>query len=125
MDRILCVWEHDLLFQHGSPYLVAPDGQAAVEPELAEVRRSVELERSSGPLLTAQPDDGTVRQAQLLGELRQQHHASERRWQCGHQEAVIAARRNARDGASSISTQAIRDQPFTREEHFGLGSAYF
>ena len=34
-----------------------------LEPELTEVRHSVELRRSSGPLLTAQPDYGAVRQA--------------------------------------------------------------
>jgi hypothetical protein len=48
---------------------VAPDRQTALEPELAEVRCSVKLGRSSGPLLTAQPDYRAVRPAQLLGEL--------------------------------------------------------
>jgi hypothetical protein len=84
VDRILGVWEHDLFFEHCFPHLVAPDRQAMVELELAKVWRPVKLGCSSDPLLTAQPDKGAVRQTQLLGELGQQHHASEWRWQSSH-----------------------------------------
>ena len=49
------------------------------------------------------------------------HHATERRRQRGNQQAVIAARDCARDGAGSVTAEAVRHEPFAIQQDVARG----
>ncbi len=123
--RVLLVGQPYALLQHEFADLVPPHGQARFQAELGQVICAVDRQRTAGSLFTAEADISPVAQADLLGKLRQEHHASQARRQRGNQKPVITAGDNSRHGSRRVSTQTVGNQPFACKQRFQLGHLGF
>src|SRR5207244_8367795 len=70
----------------------------------------------------AAPDLGflAARELQLLGDRAQHHDAPERRRERRDQDAVVAARDDARHGARRVAAETVGDEPLARDERLGI-----
>ena len=116
---VLEVREQRALLQAEPVDLVAPHGQPRFEAKLRERRRGV---RELGAVFgeeRGERDDVAALEAHLLAHAREHHRAAERRGQGRDEQAVIAAREHAADGARGVAPEAVGEQPLLREEPRG------
>src|SRR3569833_4638609 len=110
------VGHEDLFLDHDLSYLIPPYRQPHLETNLGEILATVDVEVVDVMLLAADARDCPVTELQFLGEVIEHHEAAERRGQCGDQQAVIAARAHAREGAGGKTTETDGDQPLQLQQ---------
>ena len=118
---VLVVRQHDALLQRHAGLLEPPDGAAVVEPELDQ--RLGKQELSVARLETAERDDRAVGEVQRLAELVQEGGAAGRRGEGGDQQAVVAPREHAADGAAGVAAEAVGEEPLTADQRLGRVAA--
>jgi hypothetical protein len=111
VDHVVVVQEYDPLLEDGAVDVVTPSGEAVDEAELREVGVPVEFQLGFG-LLGPQLHPAPVGEAQLLREVCEHHHPSQRVGQGGHQPAVVPAGHEPRDGPRGVAAVPVGDQPF-------------
>ncbi len=118
---VLMVREHDSLLQRHARLLEPPDRPSVVEPELDE--RFGEQELSVARLEPTERDDRAVREVQRFAELVQEGGAAGGRGEGSAEQAVVAPREHAADGAAGVAAEAVGEEPLAAEQRLGRVAA--
>ena len=114
MNRVLAVKEKDVFFDYNAVQFVSPNRQMIFQPELFNHRAAARIERTI--VCATQFDAFAVRQADAFTEVIEHHHAAEGFWKRGDEKAVVSPAYRTRNGAGSVTAEAVCDQPFAAQQ---------